>query len=78
MSKIVLSKYEYVWGTIQNKNGFKFIIIYNSIKKIYTLYSEINSKHTKITSSNEINVVLKKIREYEIKNNMVNIKGERI
>lgn len=63
---MAIPKQENIWGTLQTKNGFKFVITYNLTKNNYTLYSKINSQLNKITSSKDANELLKKIQEYEV------------
>lgn len=66
---MTIPKQESIWGTLQTKNGMKFLITYNITKKNYSLYSKINSQYNNIASSKDANELLKKIREYETKNN---------
>lgn len=66
---MTIPKQENVWGTLQTKNGLKFVITYNITKNSYSLYSKINSQYNKITSSKDANELLKTIEQYETKNN---------
>lgn len=65
MSRATLPKNEDVWGTIQTKNFFKFIITYNVINDKYSLYRKVNSYYNKIGSSTDANALIKKISELE-------------
>lgn len=65
MARVTLPKYEDIWGTIQTKNEFKFVITHNVINEKYYLYRKVNSHYNKISSSTDANNLLKEISKYE-------------
>lgn len=65
MARVTLPKDEDIWGTIQTKNEFKFVITHNVINEKYYLYRKVNSHYNKISSSTDANNLLKEISKYE-------------
>lgn len=69
MARVTLPKDEDIWGTIQTKNEFKFVITHNVINEKYYLYRKVNSYYNKISSSTDANNLLKEISKYEKQTN---------
>lgn len=65
MARVTLPKDEDVWGTMQTKNFFKFVITHNVINEKYSLYRKVNSHYNKLCSSTDANGLLKEISKYE-------------
>ncbi len=62
---MTIPKRENVWGTIQTKNGSKYMITFDVTKNRYYLYCKTTSHLNKISSSKDTSDLLKEIQKYE-------------
>lgn len=65
MSRFKLPNTEDVWGNIQTKHDYKFVITYSAINKKYYLYHKSSTGYIDVSSSSNPFALLKKINEYE-------------